>query len=100
MRLSYANRRRAVDLYNSTGPCKNKREVVTKVLDDENIFISGRGLWNLIARFRRTASVANLSLVTRDARNTSNNKVTLRQLNLIEGLLREDRGITSASIKR
>ncbi len=63
---------------------------MAKLLAQENIYISGRGLWNLVVKYRRTASVATLKSVTRDVRNT---KVTHRQLNMIEGLLGQDRDL-------
>jgi len=99
MRLSNAKRLRAVELFNSSqfSDNKNKREVVAKLLAQENIFISGRGLWNLVVKYRRTASVATLKSVTRDVRNT---KVTHQQLNMIERLLRQDRELSARLIKQ
>ena len=67
------------------------------MLAQENIFISGRGLWNLVVKYRRTASVATLKSVTRDVRNT---KVTHQQLNMIERLLGQDRELSARLIKQ
>ena len=99
MKLNYAQRLRVVETFKSSlfAHTKKKRDVVSEHLASENIFISGRGVWNLMVKFRRFGSVETRPSAIRNCKNT---KVTLRQLNHIEKMLRVDRGLTAETIRR